>query len=250
MLSHSPPTAGTDPPANLQRPVAGERPAQPDPGRPGPREFTRGEVLALALVVTIAAHAIPAWHVFGKLWTEDALGVRAVPWRTFWYILFLLFGLLLTLPTRRRSGLILGDIRSQWRRVLLVCGGPVLVTAVVYPLLPVRPFADAGFQMWALSPLAQSLVFIGYIYGRLDTAFPGPVHPRLPVRQSLAITAAFFALWHVPGFWSLPAGYAVFQLLYTGVAYLVPALSRQWTGSILYVVLCHTAINFIAWWTS
>ncbi|HEX2094352.1 MAG TPA: CPBP family intramembrane glutamic endopeptidase, partial [Longimicrobiaceae bacterium] len=218
MSALGPARSGLDDPARHCQPVAGEALSHPLPEPLGPKELTRGEALALALVVAIAAHAIPAWHVFGRLWTEDALGFRAVPWRTFRYILFLLFGLLLTLPTRRRSGLVLGDIRSQWRRVLLVCGGPVLITALVYPLLPVRPFANAGFQMWAISPLAQSLVFIGYIYGRLDTVFSDFVHPRLPVRQSLVITAGLFALWHVPGFWSLPAGYALFQLFYTSVA--------------------------------
>lgn len=223
--------------------------SEPAPGEPtGPaKDFSRAEALALAVVVTVAAHAIPGWHIFGRLWTHDVLGLRAIPWKTFHSLLFLLFGLLLAVPTLRRSGLVVGDVRTHWRWVLLVCGGPVLVAALVYPRLPVRPFADAGIQMWLISPLAQSLVFIGYLYGRLDTAFPEPLHPRLPIRRSLVITAAFFAAWHIPGFVNMPAWYAAFQLFYTGIAYLVPALSRQWTGSILYVLAGHMAINFIAW---
>ncbi|MET0396800.1 MAG: CPBP family intramembrane glutamic endopeptidase [Longimicrobiaceae bacterium] len=245
MSAPGPATSAFDNSPRARRLPAGE----PAPGEPaGPaKDFSRAEALALAVVVTVAAHAIPGWYIFGRLWTRDVFGVHAIPWGTFHSLLCLLFGLLLAAPTWRRSGLVLGDIRTHWRRVLPVCGGPVLVAALVYPRLPVRPFADAGIDMWLISPLAQSLVFIGYLYGRLDTAFPGLIHRRLPIRRSLAITAAFFALWHVPGFANMPAWYAAFQLFYTGVAYLVPALSRQWTGSILYVLAGHMAINFIAW---
>lgn len=210
----------------------------------------RLEWLALALVLTIASHAVPGWRFLARPWQSDFLGLHSIPWATYVRILFLMFGLALVLPTRRRSGLIVGDIRTHWRKVVLVCGGPVLLTLLVYPQLPVRPFANAGSHMWLISPFAQSLVFIGYIYGRLEPLFPSFIHPRVQVRWALVITAGFFAAWHLPGFTSLPVGYAVFQLGYTGIAYVIPALSRQWTGSIFYVALCHTAINFIAWATS
>lgn len=48
----------------------------------------------------------------------------------------------------------------------------------------------------------------------------------------------------------MPAAYVLFQLFYTGVLGIIPGLSRQWTGSIYYAVVTHSAINFIAWHTS
>jgi len=135
--------------------------------------------------------------------------------------------------------------------VLLVCGAPILLTALVYPNLAERPFAGASWSLWAISPVAQDLVFIGLLYGFLDTAFPGDVLPRIPLRRALVLTALFFALWHVPNLSSgMSAGYVAFQLGYAAVGVIVVGLSRQWTGSILYGTLTHTAINAIAWTTS
>lgn len=160
----------------------------------------------------------------------------------------LALGLLLTLPTRERSGLRVGEIRAHWRGVLLVCGLPVFATALVYPLLPVRPFAQGYASMWLISPLAQELVFTGFLYGYLEPRFPEYLHPRVPVRRALVITVLFFGLWHAPAFLTgVSPGYVWFQLFYTGILGIIPALSRQWTGSVLYIVLCHSAVNFIAW---
>jgi membrane protease YdiL (CAAX protease family) len=47
------------------------------------------------------------------------------------------------------------------------------------------------------------------------------------------------------GIW--PAGFVAFQMFYTFLLLLLIGLSRQWTGSILYVTAAHTAINLIAW---
>jgi membrane protease YdiL (CAAX protease family) len=204
----------------------------------------------LALVLTISAQVFPRWRVFEQMWVQDVLGLRGLSWHWYASLVFLGFGLLLTLPTRERSGLRIGSIRAHWRGVLLVCGGSVLATALVYPQLPVRPWGDQPATMWLVSPLAQSLIFIGYLYGRLERAFPGPVHPRIPVARALLLTVTFFGFWHLPNGFSMPAGYFVFQLFYTSALAVVPGLSRQWTGSILYAVLTHSAINFIAWYAS
>lgn len=160
------------------------------------------------------------------------------------------FGLLLVLPTWRRNGLRLGRLRGNVGRVLLVCGGPVLITAIVYPNLPVRPFGGMPATMWLISPFARDSIFIGYLYGRLEQVFPGYVHPRIPAQRALFIGAVFFTLWHAPGLFSDHPGYVLFQLAYTSVGYVLTGLSRQWTGSFLYVTLCHSSINWIAWTTS
>lgn len=222
----------------------------PTSGSPQDLCRTRLEWLALGLVLTLAASAVPDWRIFSHFWTEDIWSLKSFRYGTYRSIILLLFGLVLVVPTRRRSGLRLGSIRTHWRWVLLVCGIPPLLTAIIYPQLPVRPFAGASMSMWLISPLAQSLVFIGFIYGRLEPLFASYIHPRLHIRWALVITVLLFGLWHAPGWISLPAWYAVFQFFYTSVAYIVPALSRQWTGSIFYVVLCHSAVNFIAWYAS
>lgn len=193
---------------------------------------------------------IPRWRLFEQAWARDFAGLHSLPWE--WYVSIIMAGaaLLLALSAPQRSGLRAGTIRRDWRRVLLVCGGALLATAVVYPQLPVRPWANASITMWTVSPVAQELLFFGYIYGRLNESFPGYVHDRVPVARALLLTAAFFALWHIPNFFSLPFAYFIFQLFYTGVLAIIPGLARQWTGSVLYGILTHAGVNFIAWFAS
>lgn len=159
----------------------------------------------------------------------------------------LAFGLLLLAAAPRRSGLCLGDIRTAWKGVLLVCAGPVLATAIVYPLLPTRPWGGQSVHMWLTSPLAQQAVFTGYIFGGLDRLFPGRVWQRLPFTRGLLLTAAYFAAYHLPNFLGLPGGYVAFQLCYTFAGCMIVGLARVWTGSILYGVLTHMAVNAIAY---
>lgn len=224
------------------------------PGRRRPRTRwlnpAQREELALALVLTICISFFPRWRVFGQLWVRNVAGLKVLP--SGWYlgILFLVAGLVLALSAPQNSGLRLGSIRDHWKKVLLVCGGAVLVTAVVYPQLPVRPFNGRSATMWVTSPAAQELIFLGYLYGRLERVFPGYVHAHIPVAKALVLTSLFFGFWHAPGLFYFPVGYALFQLFYTGVLGMIPGLSRQWTGSIYYAVLTHSAVNFIAWYAS
>lgn len=208
------------------------------------------EDLVLALVLTISVSLIPRWRVFEQAWIQDVAGLRAIPGR--WYVtgIFLIAALALALSAPRRSGLTFGSIREHWKGVLLVCGGTILATALVYPQLSVRPWGDAAITMWTISPIAQELLFFGYIYGRLGESFPGYVHDRVPVARALVLTAMFFALWHAPNFFTLPFGYVLFQLFYTGVLAIIPGLARQWTGSVYYGIVTHAAVNLIAWLAS
>lgn len=206
------------------------------------------EELALALALTITAHVFRDWYVFHHLWALTSL--ELIPWHWYLGLLFLGLGLLLALSTPAKSGLRIGAVRQHWRAVLLVCGGSVLITALVYPQLPVRPWTNQPVTMWLISPLAQQLIFAGYLYGRLEGAFPGHIHPRVRISKALVLVGIFFAAFHLPNFLLLPRGYVLFQLFYTGVLGVVPGLARQWTGSIYYGVLTHSAINFIAWYAS
>ncbi len=222
----------------------------PDPvAAAAPEPAQRGTALALALAATVIAIVAVQWE-----WPVRTLGPalrQVLPLRhaTLHSLVLLALGLALTLPAPRRQGLRIGSIRAHWKGVLLVCGLPVLLAALVYPQLHERPFAGASAEMWLLSPLAQDLVFMGFVYGRLEVAFPAYVLPRLRVRRALLAGAVCFATWHLPNLLSsMSTGWLVFQLGYTAAGFVLTGLSRQWTGSIAYVTLSHMAVNFVAWY--
>lgn len=213
------------------------------------KQTSRATWLAVALVVTLSARAIPNWNFLARVWKERLGGEDMLSYALFHDLVLLVLGACLALSSPRQSGLRLGALRDHWRGVLLVCGVPILLTAIVYPNLPSRPFAESNWSMWLISPLAQDLVFIGFLYGQLDRVFPSRVCERLPVSTALVLTALFFALWHVPNFEGMSVGYVTFQLIYTAAGLVVVGLSRQWTGSIAYATITHSAINLIAWYS-
>ncbi len=225
-------------------------PASAGHSRPRGLSSAQLEELSLALVLVISTSLFPRWRVFEQVWVRDVGGIQALPWHWYASLLFLLLGLLLTLPTWRRSGLGFGRIREYRREVSWIMFLSIGTVAAVFPNLPTRPWGDAPATMWLVSPLSQQLVFLGYLYGRLELVFPGQSPTRVPVKHALLLTVCFFALWHVPNFLTLPLGYVVFQLFYTSVLAIIPGLTRQWTGSIWPAVLMHSGINFIAWATS
>jgi membrane protease YdiL (CAAX protease family) len=202
--------------------------------------------IAITIAVTILAVIAADWEQPVRV-----MGLRHLPGLDHagqHSLVLLAFGLLLTIPTWKRSGLRIGSIRKHWKAVLIVCGIPVLVTALVYPQLGERPFARAGAEMWLISPLAQDLVFMGFIYGILESSFPDYVHPRVPVRRGLLIGAVAFAAWHLPNLFSaMSPAFLAFQLLYTSAGFVLTGLSRQWTGSLLYATLSHSGVNCVVW---
>jgi membrane protease YdiL (CAAX protease family) len=211
---------------------------------------SRGTWLVLALVVTLAARAIPTWYVLERIWKHQLGGEARLSYALFHDLVLLTLGLGLALSAPSLSGLRVGAVREHWRGVLFVCSVPILLTAIVYPNLPERPFAERSWSMWAISPLAQDLVFMAFLYGQLERTFPGCVHPRMALSWALILTAMFFALWHVPDFFSdISGGYVAFQLIYTALGFVLVGLSRQWTRSVLYATITHAAVNAIVWST-
>lgn len=177
----------------------------------------------------------PAWplHHLSKGYWSDA-----------WV---LLFGVLLVAQAPRASGLRIGALRTNWKRVLLVCGLPVLIVAVVYPLLPNRPWHAMSSSMWTLQPLAQDLLFAGFVYRTLDLSFSGRVVRWLPVEWPLLLTSVFFAAWHLPNLRWMASSDLTIQIGYTFLGSCVIGLARQWTGSLYYGLAAHMLANFIAW---
>lgn len=209
------------------------------------------ERLLLAVIVTLAYLAVPDWlHLL--TWRLVARSFpRTGGWDVWWYqLLALAFGLVLTIGAPRRNGLRIGGIKRHWKGVLLVCCLPVALTGMIYPFLPVRPFAGQSATMWLVSPWSQDLVFAGFLFGLFETAAPSYIHPKVRVRWALVLAACFFSLHHLPNLLAIPGGYVAFQLCYTFLGMLLVGLARQWTGSIIYGAISHVGINFIAWATS
>ena len=216
-------------------------------GGPAPDREARRSEIAIAIVITVAARAIPDWWVLAEPWLRDLLGLRAVRWDAYWTAWLLLFGALLALSSPIRSGLRVGEFRQHRRAVALVTLGPPVLAALLYPLFPTRPFGMLSAAMWTTGPIAQNLIFLGFIYGRLEPIMPGMVGRRLPVRWALVATCLCFGVFHLPNMRTLPVGVVLGQVAYTGLLMIVPGLSRQWTGSILYATLCHVLVNLVAW---
>jgi membrane protease YdiL (CAAX protease family) len=201
--------------------------------------------LAAGLVVTTIAWLLP--HL-----EQPAIALHAllhpflpISHQTSHSLVLLAFGLALTLPGRKRNGLRIGSIRPNWLRVLVVCAIPIIVTAIVYPRLPVQPFRGGRIEMWLISPIAQDLVFQGFLLGRLERSYPP--RGRLRFGKALMLGALFFSAWHLQNFTSpMPTGFVAFQLAYTAAGFMLTGMSRLWTGSILYATLSHSAVNFIA----
>jgi hypothetical protein len=213
------------------------------------RPLTRAEALTLAAALTLLAIAVPSCDVVHQLYQWH---LAEVPWfrnHPTWFFdpCLIAVGLTLTLPAPRQSGLRIGRIREHWKGVLLLTGVPVLGCAIVYPLLPEQPFQGSDLSIWLTSPLAQDLIFGGVIYRILRPHFSGYVHPRIRMEWALPIGGLFFAAWHLQNFAYFHAGYVVFQPGYTWAAFTFIGLTRQWTGSILYVDLAHMAGNFVPW---
>lgn len=204
------------------------------------------DCLLLAVVLVAAFHAVP-WWAFTFVPAQaiyDRLGEHG--YATLYDAITGVMPLLLCLGSPHRSGLTLGRWKGHRLKVVGICMLPVLLTAIVYPFTS-RPFSGGRIGSWLVSPLAQDLLFAGYLYGLFDCTFPGRAHPKRRVKQAVFVTAAFFALWHVPNFWDMSSGYVAFQLLYTAVGGAWMLLARQLTGSIIPGVMTHMTCNFISW---
>lgn len=209
------------------------------------------EWIFLGAVITMAYMAVPSW-LLRLAWyslPEDMRTEECWTWFRTWFLELLCLGFagLLVCGSPKRSGLRIGSLSQHWRGVLVVCGIPIALTAAVFPFLPERPFSDHTFHMWLTSPWHEDLVFAGFLYGRFEQVAPSYVHRKIRIRWALVLTAVFFSSMHLPWFMSASVGYVTFMLAYTFVGLIIIGLSRQWTGSLLYGVLAHMAINLIAW---
>lgn len=167
------------------------------------------------------------------------------------------FGAVLVAVAPRRSGLTFGNRRTR-RAALIACALVVaLALGVRFGVFDFAGLNEMRLRLvrgcpsltsWAVSPLAQELIFTGFVLGYLQEHFPKRVHPNLPVTGAVVMTALLFGLWHfVPDHTSpfASADFTAFRFAYTVGGMLVYGVVRLWTGSILYSVITHTAVNYM-----
>lgn len=175
-------------------------------------------------------HAIPQW-VFGFLFQREifeALGANG--YATFYDAVTGVMPLLLCFGAPLRNGLSLGRWRGAGLQVAGICALPVVLTAIVDPFTS-QPFSGGPIGIWLVSPLAQDLLFVGFLYGLFEEVFPGEVFPRFRINRSMLLTAAFFALWHVPSFANMAPAYVALQLLYVSLGAVWRLQARRLTGT-------------------
>jgi membrane protease YdiL (CAAX protease family) len=211
-----------------------------------PDSAERRAWLAAALVITLTYHpfvlglARLAWRSTPSHWLEtvgDANWYRGAEF---------VYGLALALTTPQASGLTFGHPLRHWKLLPWVTVLPLVAIALIYPRLPVRPFVGQTVGFWLLSAPAQELVYTGFLYGRFERLYPSRIHRWLPIPWCVPVTALFFSLWHLQNFSDIAPSYVVFQLGYTFIGGVGHALIRLWTGSVLYVIAVHMAVNWIA----
>ncbi len=164
-----------------------------------------------------------------------------------WYCVAIAFPLLLALCNPRRSGLIIGDFKPHWRKVLLLTIG-LIPFAVLARFLSgdANPYPNFNL-VWvsAIVPIREELIFSGFLYGFLKIKFPGSVKLGVRFDHALLITAFCFSMYHLSNLGAIPTSWLLFQLFYTFTHVAIVGLTRQWTGSILYIWFFHAAANFI-----
>lgn len=169
--------------------------------------------------------------------------------RTVLDIALLVFGLLLVASHPVRSGITLGT--GQHRSKVLTAMAIIIGGVLAYRLIiGVGAFDgwSTSWSIWAISPVAQELVFSGFILGLLNEHFPRWWHPSLPLTGAVVLSAALFGMWHfIPdlifddGDWT----WLLFRQAYTAIPWMLYAMTRLWTGTILYAVIMHVIANFI-----
>ncbi len=164
-------------------------------------------------------------------------------------VAFLVFGILLVAGHLQRSGISFGTTTHR-RKALAVCAVVIGSTLTYRFGLNGDDFDNwnTTWSIWAISPIAQELVFSGFILGLLNDHFPRWWHRSVPVTTGVAISTVLFAMWHfIPdfAFAHRDLDYVAFRIAYTGGGWVLYAMTRLWTGTILYAIVMHITVNFI-----
>jgi membrane protease YdiL (CAAX protease family) len=211
------------------------------------------EWLILGLVITVAAATVPDYasgilrrsvSAPQNLWIDSHIGTDNLS-----NLLLLAFGLLLVLPAPVRAGLAVPRLRGVWPGVAVIVVG-CLTLAYLFSArlnMPELRGRDSGYWMWLIGPPAEDLIFAGFLFGKFDELWPRPVARWIPINRAVIISACYFSLWHAQNFLTTDPAFVRQQMAYTFAGAIVLGLTRQWSGSLLFVTLTHMGANYIAW---
>lgn len=195
-------------------------------------------VAAIVLTAAMTFHWIPVhwWHHVGHLF-----GRLPEPWP--YRLSSLSLAVLLTIWAPRTFGLIWARTWTAHRMVTIVGGGMVAV-AIVGMLFIRVPFYGGSSAIFLCVPLAEELLFRGFLFAVLDDAFPRKwSFGRLRLSIAIVVTAFAFGLWHLGGLRMPTDGFIMFQVIYATIAGLLLAIMRENTGSIWAPWVVHFVVN-------
>lgn len=204
--------------------------------------------ILILLVFLVLSFQVTTEFLMGIFFNLNELYDRVGPlkYSDIWDCFSLIVPLLLVLTSPRRSGLILGHWRENYKRTLAVMLIPIVLTFIFYRYTS-QPFQNLHIGFWLVSPLAQDLLG-NYMFGVLDEKFLGQYSfGKIFFKQSLLLIAILASLWHVGNLFGMQPSFVLFQLFYTFIFAFIVYYTRIWTGSILPVLLTHVSVNFIVW---
>ena len=206
------------------------------------------KILLAGLIVLVLSFQYVTTFLASIFFDLESLYIK-VGYETYFNIMdlfSLVMPLCLALSAPIRSGLVIGEWREHFRKIVFFISFPVVLAFIIYRFTG-QPFKDANIGVWLISPLAQDL-FFGFIFGVILKYFPGDYTFRnIRVKKSLLLIGILFSLWHIPNFQTGEVGFVTFQLIYTFIFAFMIYHTRLWTGSILPILITHMLTNYLAW---
>lgn len=102
---------------------------------------------------------------------------------------------------------------------------------------------------WIAVPIAEELIFRGWIFNLLNRIFRNSFLPVLPLTpMALWGQSIAFSIWHLQNWGEIPLAFLLLQLLYTFFVGLWLGFYRWHTGRLWPCFLGHVLLNFFADW--
>ena len=198
-------------------------------------KFIKRQYLLLFLILTIALTN----YQFARLIQRVILFLfpsfsytwsLSLPW--------ILVGIVLSVWTLPSSGLkiLLSRIKKNWLHLLayslIVCSG--LGLFYIFGITKYFHSVKNPFIFFIITPVAEELIFRGWIYGQLE---------KIKISPILG-SSILFGLHHLQYFRYIPTPFAIFQVVYTFILGLLLGKMRGKSGSVYLSIAMHILINW------
>lgn len=197
-------------------------------------------------VAVVGATLGITFHWIPDSWWRHTAGLFEALDRTWSYGLSLtLLGVAMTIWSPRVFGLTWSQTWRE-RRLVARVGGAMFLIAAIGMLFIRVPFFGQSAAFFLCIPLAEELLFRGFVFAALDDAFPRRLTiARFRFAAATLLSSVAFGLWHLGGLQWPSDGFTVFQVTYTTIAGFLFALMRERTGSLIAPWIVHALVN--AW---